>query len=345
MENEEASLEAFIELRSRSAAVVAVESLIYGLIATLALLGNLLVLGTVFRSSRLRNKASSWLITSLAVSDVAMAVLCTPPTLAAFISGRWLSGFAICQAQGFLVVWLSCASLETMALMAVDRYVRVLHPTKHRTLFAPKRMKLFIVAVWLWASTAPMPYTAAGNIYTFHPGKMFCFHVFSASTCVIYVHVAASLVVLTCCYVQVWRALRANAIRLLDVRQLPARRARITKEDVLLTRTLFVTVLGFLVCWTPVLVIDFVVMAIGQWSLRRWSLVMYCDLGTLSSCLNPIIYGAMNKTFRSHYKKLFAKKSNSRNEPEENSPASSNKPGRNRTALSELQVLTITEIP
>ena len=305
----EGSEKVFLELETRAAPLVALESGIYILLAILVLLGNLLVLGTVYKSPLLRQNTSAWLITSLAVSDVTMALLCAPPTLAALVSGRWVSGFAVCQAQGYLVMWLACVSVETMALTAVDRYVRVLHPIKHRTLFSPKRVKRYIVAVWIFAGTAPAPYVAAGKVYVFHPGKMFCVHdhLLSAASYVIYAHVTVALVVLTCCYIQVWRGFRANAIRLKDVRSLPERGARITRQDVAMTRTLFVTVLGFLFCWTPILVMDLIAMARGMWSFKRWSFVMYCDLGLLSSCLNPIIYGAMNKMFRSEYKNLFAK--------------------------------------
>ena len=121
-------------LGSRSTLLVIVESTFYGAIATLAFFGNLLVLYVVYKNPRLRN-GPGWMVTSLAISDITMSSLCAPPSLAAMISGRWISGFVVCQAQGFLTMWLACASLETMALMSVDRYYRVVRPVRHRTLF------------------------------------------------------------------------------------------------------------------------------------------------------------------------------------------------------------------
>ena len=166
---------------------------------------------------------------------------------------------------------------------------------------------LHSVVAWLIASTAPMPYIASGHVYVFHPGKMFCFHnqVLSLSSSVIYVHVVVSLVILSFCYLQVFRGLRENSKRVKNLRGVPANSSsRITKEDIRLTRTLFVTVLGYFLCWTPLLVIDFVDMARGGWSHDRWVYIMYIDCGLLSSCINPFIYGAMNRIFRSEYKKL-----------------------------------------
>lgn len=79
----------------------------------------------------------------------------------------------------------------------------------------------------------------------------------------------------------------------------------ISPEEVRLTRTLFVTVLGYLICWTPVVMIDFVEMGVGDWSLSRGVYFFYTNIGLISSSLNPIIYGVLNKTFRQEYKRIF----------------------------------------
>lgn len=79
---------------------------------------------------------------------------------------------------------------------------------------------------------------------------------------------------------------------------------RISTEKIKLTRTLFVTVLGYLICWTPILVIDFVDMGMGGWFQSRGIYVSYTMIGLTSSSLNPFIYGVLNKTFRRGYKKL-----------------------------------------
>lgn len=79
----------------------------------------------------------------------------------------------------------------------------------------------------------------------------------------------------------------------------------ISSEEIRLTRTLFVTVLGYLICWTPVIIIDFVQMGVGDWSLSRGVYFFYTNIGLISSSLNPIIYGVLNRTFRQEYKRIF----------------------------------------
>ena len=293
---------------SRSTFQVVLEFMIYGSIATTALLGNLLVLYIVYKTPRLHT-VPGLLVSSLALSDVGMACLGTPPSLASLIRGRWISGFAGCQFQGFVVMTTVSASLLTMALMSVDRFFRVVRPIKHRIFFTMPRTQFMTAAVWVIALTTPIPYLGSGKVYIFHPGKFFCFHEEKSSLAsdVVYIYISFSLIVLTFCYFNVFRHLRLNTKRVKNLRAEFATEPvkRFSAEEIKLTRTLFATVLGYFICWTPILIIDFVDMGLGGWSQSRGTYVFYTNIGLTSSSLNPIIYGALNQTFRSEYKKLF----------------------------------------
>ena len=295
-------------LNSRTAFQVVLESFIYGSIATIAFIGNLLVLYIVYKTPRLRTVPGLF-VASLAFSDIAMACLGAPPSLASLIRGRWTSGFATCQFQGFVVLATVSASLLTMALMSIDRYFRVVRPIRHRLIFTMPRAQLMTAAVWVMAVTTPFPYLGSGKKYIFHAGKFFCFHEEKSSlaSSVPYIYVVASLTVLTFCYFNVFRHLRLNTKRVKNLRVTFAAEhhyTRLSAEEIKLTRTLFVTVLGYLICWTPVLTIDFVDIGLGGSSQARGLYVAYTCIGLTSSSLNPIIYGALNQTFRREYKKL-----------------------------------------
>ena len=289
-------------LRSRDTFQVVLESLIHSSICVSGFIGNLLVLYVVCKSARLRNVPGLF-IASLALSDIAMISLATPPSLVAIIRGRWTAGFVVCQFQGFVVITTVAASLQTMALMSVDRYFRVVHPIKHRILFTMPRARLMAASVWILATMYPVPYLASGRQYIFHPGKFFCFHEAKSSLVAdsIYICICISLPVLLFCYVNVFRHLRLNAKRV----QVWCTERTTSTEDAKLTRTLFATLLGYLICWTPVLIIDFVEKGVGEWSLPRGVYVIYNEVGLTSSSLNPIIYGVLNRTFRQEYKKIF----------------------------------------
>lgn len=123
-----------------------------------------------------------------------------------------------------------------------------------------------------------------------------------------YVYVAIPMVVLTFCYIKVFRKLKQHNKKLQSLRRRgfdQSTAAKITVEDINVTKTLFLTVCAFAICWTPISIVDFIGFAQGSWNLPRQVYVMYTFLGQLSTVVNPIIYGVMNKTFREEYKKLF----------------------------------------
>ena len=292
-------------LRSRDTFQVVLECLIHNSICVSGLIGNLLVLYVVYKSARLRNVPGMF-IASLALSDIAIISLATPPSSVAIIRGRWTAGFVVCQFQGFVVITTVAASLQTMALMSVDRYFRVAHPLKHRIFFTMPRARLMAASAWILAIIYQVPYLADGRKFVFHPEKMFCFYEAKSSFADFVVSILTSIVpvALVFCYVDVFRHLRLNANRVQNWRANDNARM-ISPEDAKLTRTLFATVLGYLICWTPVMIIYFVEKGVGEWSLPRGVYVTYYYIALTSSSLKPIIYGALNRTFQQQYKKIF----------------------------------------
>ena len=290
-------------LSSRSIFSIVLESSIALLIFLVAVPGNALVLLVVYKTPRLRN-AAGILITSLAISDLSLMLLLFPLTFSVMITGRWLGGFYLCQISGYAVPFLCSGSLQTMALMALDRHFRIAHPIKHRIVFNVKRTKLMVVLVWLVASTVQLPYVANGGVYTFHPGKVICFVDFSFLAKLGIVYLVLPSLVIQHFYMKVFLALRANKKRVKTLDRQSRDTFRMTAQEVRLTRTLLVTVLAYAICWTPVMIIDFVEMARGGWVLSRGAYMMYITCGMASACINPLVYGFMNRVFRAEYMRL-----------------------------------------
>ena len=290
-------------LSSRNTSIIILESSISVIMFLLAFTGNLLVLLVVYKTPRLRNAAGIF-ITSLAISDIAVVMLGCPLNTSALIAGRWVAGFFLCQISGYSVPFFASASLQTMALMALDRFYRISNPIKHRTTFTVKRSKTMAVLVWLVASTVNFPYVATGEMYTFHPGKGICFVNFSLSASTGITYLVLPSMILSHFYMKVFQALRANKRRVKNL-EIPGNGShRLTLQEIKLTRTLLVTVVGFAICWTPVLIIDIVDISLGGWALPREVYMLYSFCGITSACINPLIYGAMNRVFRQEYIRL-----------------------------------------
>ena len=157
--------------------------------------------------------------------------------------------------------------------------------------------------------TTPLTYTAAGKDYVFQPGKFFCFMEAKFTLLVLpfYGFIGISMLILIVCYLSVFKALKTHERTVANnLRNGNTRQTAISLEDIRVTKILFATVVGFVLCWTPVLVIDIVDAFLGSgWELTRGTYYMYTIFGITSSAINPIIYGVMNRSYRKAYLRLF----------------------------------------
>ena len=179
----------------------------------------------------------------------------------------------------------------------------------YRVIFTSAKAKLIVLGVWLAALSAPLTYTAAGKDYVFQPGKFVCFFESKISLPILpsYIFIVMSMVILIVCYLRVFKALKIHERTVANnLRNGNTRKVSLSLEDIKVTKILFATVVGFIFCWTPILVLDIVDDFLGSgWELTRETYYMHSVFGFSSSAINPIIYGVMNPSYRRAYLRLF----------------------------------------
>ena len=82
------------------------------------------------------------------------------------------------------------------------------------------------------------------------------------------------------------------------------RRERRRREELRLTTSLFVVIVIFTICWFPFCITMFL-NVFGNEPVPRIPDVTTMLLGCLNSCCNPIIYGLMNRKFRSGFARIY----------------------------------------
>ena len=82
------------------------------------------------------------------------------------------------------------------------------------------------------------------------------------------------------------------------------RREKRRREELRLTTSLFVVIVIFTICWFPFCITMFI-NVFGTEPVPRIPDITTMLLGCLNSCCNPIIYGVMNRKFRSGFAKLY----------------------------------------
>lgn len=138
----------------------------------------------------------------------------------------------------------------------------------------------------------------------FHPSKFFCYlqidsRAFTTLLAIVYVGFPTFIIIY--CYLRIFKTVRSHNS---NFQTSYVGNSAVNVEEIKMARTLFVIVVFLNLCWTPVFVIDIVDTIQGSWIFPREAYVAYSFLATISSALNPMIYGVLNKNFQDEYLKI-----------------------------------------
>ncbi|CAG5075166.1 Similar to GCR2: Putative tyramine receptor 2 (Locusta migratoria) [Cotesia congregata] len=140
----------------------AAASLTLGFLVLATVLGNALVILSVFTYRPLRI-VQNFFIVSLAVADLAVAILVMPFNVAYLLLGKWIFGIHLCK------LWLTCdvlcctASILNLCAIALDRYWAITDPINYAQKRTLKRVLATIAGVWILSGAISSPPLAGWN--------------------------------------------------------------------------------------------------------------------------------------------------------------------------------------
>ena len=123
-------------------------AIILTLIITLTIVGNILVILSVFTYKPLRI-VQNFFIVSLAVADLTVAILVLPFNVAYSILGRWEFGIHICKMWLTSDVLCCTASILNLCAIALDRYWAITDPINYAQKRTVERVLILIFGVWV----------------------------------------------------------------------------------------------------------------------------------------------------------------------------------------------------
>ncbi|KAM9192922.1 melatonin receptor type 1A [Mergus octosetaceus] len=268
------------------------------------LLGNLLVILSVYRNKKLRN-AGNIFVVSLAIADLVVAIYPYPLVLTSVFHNGWNLGYLHCQISGFLMGLSVIGSIFNITGIAINRYCYICHSLRYDKLYSDKNSLCYVVLIWILTVVAIVPNLFVGSLQ-YDPRIYSCTFAQSVSSAytiaVVFFHFLLPMAIVTFCYLRIW-------ILVIQVRRRvkPDNNPRLKPHDFRNFLTMFVVFVLFAVCWAPLNFIGLAVAVNPETVIPRipeWLFVSSYYMAYFNSCLNAIIYGLLNQNFRREYKRI-----------------------------------------
>ncbi|XP_076462001.1 LOW QUALITY PROTEIN: alpha-1A adrenergic receptor-like [Babylonia areolata] len=120
--------------------------------------GNVMVLLAVFVNSHLRS-TTNYFIVNLAIADLLLGTMVLPLSASLEVFKKWLFGPVVCDIWAAIDVLCCTASIFSLCVISIDRYIGVTRPLQRSTIMTERRAVYVILAIWLLAvaiSVAPL---------------------------------------------------------------------------------------------------------------------------------------------------------------------------------------------
>ena len=251
----------------------------------------------MFRFKSKLKSPSNLLIVNLAVAD-AFYLFCvtTTATTMFFYGGRKFFGDIGCKALAVATILSAGGSLLTMGLIAVTRYIAIVHPQKKHLLTWNRGIGLCIYP-WIHVTILIVPgVTGVGRI-GWHAPSWIC-------TVDWLYNILYNIIVFICsqglssglmlfCYSQIYMAYKKSKQRVAGD---SSGQGGVKKEEIRLAIQLVVIFAIYNICWSPFFVFNVFVFPHGDGP--PWLYAVNILLLAINSSVNIFVYLYFNRTFR-----------------------------------------------
>lgn len=301
-------------LRNRSLTEIIAESGLLLIIDFFSIFGNVALCWILYKSASLQTLTNLFILV-LAISDILMGTLCIPFSIVVLIQGEWIFGVHVCRMQCYLIYALGFGSLQTLTLVAINRYYRILKPRRYSYLFTVKSTLGIVIVDWMCTAVLlAIPYMTKNVIPQFSPAKSACVmfrnptsskaSILSINMAIVVISTIIPTTVITICYCRIFKLVGAhfNRIRPALASKDTVSQLKSNVLEIKSTRTLFLLLIAFAGCWLPVLIIELIqTFFIPWWKLPRSCHLIWTFCGCLRSAINPFIFASTSRSFRKRF--------------------------------------------
>nr|XP_046181053.1 alpha-1A adrenergic receptor-like [Oncorhynchus gorbuscha] len=122
--------------------------LVLGAFIVFAIVGNILVILAVVTNKHLRTPTNYFII-NLAIADLLLGTTVLPVSATLEILNYWVFGRVFCDIWAAVDVLCCTASIMSLCVISIDRYIGVSHPLQYLSIVTEKRALLAMLGVWV----------------------------------------------------------------------------------------------------------------------------------------------------------------------------------------------------
>ncbi|NXO30842.1 AA3R protein, partial [Cisticola juncidis] len=270
------------------------------LLAVLAVLGNVLVVGTARASAAPRNVTLRF-IASLALADGAVGLLVVP--LAVVVSLGMALPASCCLLMCCLMLVFTNASILSLLAIAIDRYLRVRLPTRYKSITTERRVCWALGLCWslsLLAGLVPMLGWNRVDPSSSSPPRCLFLEVMSMDFMVYFCFFTCTLVplLLMCAlYARIFCILHAKLSQGSSVRGAGA----FYGHELRTAKSLALVLFLFAISWLPLCIINCIFYFSPKSQIPPHLTYLAILLSHANSAMNPIVYAYKIKKFKTTY--------------------------------------------
>ncbi|KAF8782276.1 allatostatin-A receptor-like [Argiope bruennichi] len=291
--------------------VAIVVPILFGIIVIVGLIGNTLVVIVVACNPQMRS-TTNVLIINLAVADLLFIMFCVPFTAFDYALPYWPFGDIWCRVVQYLVIVCAYASIYTLVLMSLDRFLAVVHPITSMSIRTVQNACIAIGVMWAVIVLACIPALQShGQIY-------YTYQNIEYSVCMFLSTEGYNYAAYQICFFLSSYIVPLSLIFVLYVLMLKrlwfgvAPGGRVSAESLKskkrVTRMVVIVVVIFAVCWCPIQIV-LVLKSVNSYGITPIRIVIQISahiLAYMNSCVNPILYAFLSDNFRKAFHKVIA---------------------------------------
>ncbi|RDD38780.1 Rhodopsin, GQ-coupled [Trichoplax sp. H2] len=222
-------------------------------------------------------------------------------------NSTWPYGQPLCDFDGFIQCVVYAANIYTLMVIAVCRYIAIVHSKQH--LITKKVVCIIIAIIWAFSSLCSVFPIMGWNRFRYQPYEHACVPDWSYEKSFPFYVMATEfvlpMIILLYCYTGIFINLRRNSFRMRTVSELNSGNneamKKIAQREGKVSRGMFIIFLAFVICFAPYSICMFLLKPVFNIELNR-GLVFFCGfMANVNSLLNPIIYAILYKRFRQAY--------------------------------------------